>query len=62
MKDGKTKRLAAAMLALDNDRVQKLASIALGMEALDGLLVEKGVFRDGELLEKMERVVLEKTV
>jgi hypothetical protein len=61
MRDGKMKRLAAAMMALDTDKTQKVASLACAIEALDGLLVEKGVLRDNELLEKMERVILEKT-
>lgn len=36
-----------------------VASVAVGLEALESLLVEKGVLRDNELMEKLKKVAVE---
>lgn len=60
MRPNKAQRLLSVVGQLDQQKTAQIASIACGLEALDALLVEKGVFRDNELMEKMERVILQK--
>jgi hypothetical protein len=41
-------------------QLQHIASLALAMEALDTLLVEKGLFADNEIMERMGKLANEK--
>ena len=52
MRKPKIHKQKAAIMQL----TMNVASVALGMEALEGLLIEKGVLKDNELMEKLEKV------
>lgn len=39
---------------------EQIASLALGLEALDTMLVEKGILKDDELLTRMKSLAKEK--
>jgi hypothetical protein len=56
----KAQRLFGHFAALDEAKSRQVASVALGIEALELLLVEKGILRDSELMEKLDRLILQK--
>jgi hypothetical protein len=60
MRPTKAQRLFSHITALDEAKSRQVASVALGIEALELLLVEKGILRDSELMEKLDRLILQK--
>jgi hypothetical protein len=57
----KAQKIFHAISALDEQKSRQVASIAIGIEALEALLVERSIIREGELMEKVERLMLEKS-
>jgi hypothetical protein len=47
------------MRAAFNGLAMNVGSVAMSLEALETILVEKGVLKDGELMERLEKVARE---